>query len=111
MTTWPARRSTRRKNVPLSVPVSPELRARIDRYARKTGVPLATGFRMLAIARLDELEEEGRLSRAQEWQRARSWALAQEILDGTAPESSLDDLMRGHESALRRARARSARAG
>ncbi len=111
MTTRASRRTTRRKNLPLSVPVSPDVRARIGRYAEKTGVPLATGFRMLAIARLDELDEEGWLSRAQEWQRARSWAIAQEILDGTARESSLGDLMRGHAAAVRRARARSARAG
>lgn len=104
-------RPPRRKSLPLSVPVSPEIRARLGRYARKTGVPLATGFRMLALARLHELDDEGRLSRAQEWQRARSWAIAQTILDRTAGESSLDDLMSGHAAAVRRARGRAPRAG
>jgi predicted DNA-binding protein len=92
----------RRKNMPLSVPVSPETRARIARYARRTGVPVATGFRALAIAHLDELEEEGRLSRAQEWQRARSWAVAQTIIDGTAREGSLDELVADRSAAVRR---------
>lgn len=104
-------RASRRKSLPLSVPVSPEVRARLARYALKAGVPLATGFRMLAIARLDEHDEEGRLSRAQEWQRARSWAIGQTILDGRARESSLDDLTSGHPAAVRRARTRAARAG
>lgn len=99
----------RRKSLPLSVPVSPDTRARLDRYARRTGVPLATGFRTLAIARLDELEEEGRLSRAQEWQRARSWAIAQTILDGTARASSADSLVSEHTAAVRRARVRATR--
>lgn len=107
----PAQRPTRRKNLPLSVPVDPAMRARLMRYARRTGVPLATGFRALAIARLDELEEEGRLSRAQEWQRVRSWTIAQTVLDRSAREAPLEDLLIGHEADLRRARARSARAG
>ncbi len=105
------RRPAGRKSVPLSVPVDPTIRARLRRYAERTGVPLATGFRALAIARLNELDEEERLSRAQEWQRARSWAIAETILDGTARESSLDDLTSGHAAAVRRARARAARAG
>lgn len=105
------RATPRRKSLPLSVPVSPEIRARLDRYAKRTGVPLATGFRMLAVARLDELEEQGQLTRAQEWQRARSWAIAQTIVDGTAREGSLEDLTRGHAATLRRARARASRAG
>jgi hypothetical protein len=87
------------------------MKARLGQYAKKTGVPLATGFRMLAVAHLDEIEEESRLSRAQEWQRARSWAVAQTILDRTAQEASLDDLVSGHATAVRRARARAARAG
>jgi hypothetical protein len=83
----------------------------LGRYAKKTGAPLATSFRMLALARLNEVEEQAQLSRAQEWQRTRSWGIAQEILDGTARESSLEHLTRGHAAAVRRARARSARAG
>lgn len=106
----PTRRTPHRKSLPLSVPVSPEIRNRLGRYAKKTGVPLATGFRILAIARLDELDEEGRLSRAQQWQRARSWAVAQSIVEGTAREASLDDLMRGHAAAVERARAHASRA-
>ena len=104
------RSPSRGTSVPLSVLVDPEIRSRLIRYARRTGVPLATGFRMLAIARLDEIDEEGRVSRVREWQRARSWALAQTILGGTARESSLDDLMRGHAAAVSRAW-HSARAG
>lgn len=103
-----AAQASRRKSLPLSVPVSPEVRARLDRYARKTGVPLATGFRMLAIARLAELDEEARLTRAQEWQRARSWAVAQTVPEGTARELPADELVRGHAAALRRARAQAA---
>ncbi|MBI2983081.1 MAG: hypothetical protein HYY42_02680 [Chloroflexi bacterium] len=108
--TRPKRPAPHRKSLPLSVPVNPAIRIRLGRYAKKTGVPLATGFRMLAVARLDELEEEGRLSRAQQWQRARSWAVAQSIVDSTAREASLDDLMRGHAAAVERARAHASRA-
>ncbi len=67
---------------PVSVPFPADLRRRTEAFARHHNLQLATAVRLLVTERLRELEDESRLSRLEEWQRAAAWATWQQLTTG-----------------------------
>ena len=67
---------------PLSVPLPPELRARIAEQAKKRNLKMATAARVFLDEHVTELEDAELLSRAEEWQRAQAWATWEKIKAG-----------------------------
>lgn len=67
---------------PLSVPLPPELRARLAAQATKRNLKMATAARVLLDEYVTELEDAEQLSRAEEWQRAQAWATWEKIQGG-----------------------------
>jgi hypothetical protein len=92
------------KVLPTSVRLPRGLLARASRYARLRHMKLATALRTLVSERLDELEQDAQLSRAEQWQRAQAWTTAQSVADGSAKEVTWTELRADYEVAARRRR-------
>lgn len=58
----------------MSVVLSDELRAEVEREAERRGLGLSPAMRVLVAERLAELRDEAELGRAERWQRAQAWA-------------------------------------
>ena len=101
------RKATRSKG-PVSVPFPAELRRRTESFARQHNLQLATAVRLLVTERLAELEDDSKLSRVEEWQRAAAWATWEQLQSGTgavAPRRQLEQIF----TRARRAQARAAK--
>jgi len=105
----PARRASGRSSasrssaeLPISIRFPPELRRRTERFAARSHLGLATAIRTIVGEYLDELDASGDLTRAEEWQRAQSWATAQDLTRKKVPEATLEDLRRDQEAVLAR---------
>jgi hypothetical protein len=90
--------------LPTSVRLPRGLLARATRYARLRHLKLAAALRTLVSERLDELEQDAQLSRAEQWQRTQAWAAAQSVADGSAKEVTWAELRADYEAATRRRR-------
>lgn len=91
---------------PLNIRLPAELRRKLEGYARSRHLPLSSAIRAMLSERLDEIEREEQLTRAERWQRDQAWATAQTILDGTAREVSWEEIRAAHAEAVERLRAR-----
>jgi hypothetical protein len=89
---------------PVSVALPTEVRDGLAREARRRGLPLSTTVRALAVERMQQLEEEQELARAEAWQRARAWATWDRIRGGDRREVTRADLRAVFERASRRRR-------
>ena len=59
---------------PLSVALPDELRARVATEAKRRGLKLSPAVRALVAERVEQLEDQQRLTAAEEWQRREAWA-------------------------------------
>ena len=75
---------------------------RLEREARRRGLPLSTAVRVLAVERMRELEEAAELSAADQWQRAQAWREWERVRAGDASEVTHDELMAEFRPAARR---------
>jgi len=89
---------------PTSLRMSRGLLRRANRFARSRNLKLATALRILVTERLDELDQDAQLTRAEKWQRAQAWGTAKSLVDGSAREVSWDDLRADYQAAVRSAR-------
>jgi hypothetical protein len=64
---------------------------------------LGTAIRTMVGQYLDDVDAREELSRAEEWQRAQAWATAQDLLEKSVPETTLDELRKVERLALARA--------
>lgn len=87
-----------------------ELRRRLRSEAQKRKLKVATTARVLIDERISELEDEARLSRAEEWQRAQAWATWEKIAAGDAREVSWERMERESKKAIERVRSKVPRA-
>jgi hypothetical protein len=87
--TTPSKRPGRERG-PLSVPLTPDLRARLVAQAKKRKLKVATTARMLLDERLAALEDVEALSAAEEWQRAQAWATWDKIVAGEVEDVPLE---------------------
>lgn len=67
-------KSTIASQGPMSLPLSKQLRKRLEKFAKSKELALASAARMLLEERLTQLEDEVELSAAEAWQRAQTWA-------------------------------------
>lgn len=67
---------------PMSIPLSKDLRKRLEKFAKSRELKLATAARVLLDERLKELEDEVELSATEEWQRAQAWASWEKLREG-----------------------------
>lgn len=94
--------TSRSSRGPLSVPLPPEMRARLAEQAKTRGLKMATAARILLDERLRELEESDALSRAEEWQRAQAWATWEAVQKGDRRDVPMADIRSLTEQALAR---------
>ena len=95
-------RNARGGSGPVSVVLPADLRARVLAEAKKRGMKLSPALRMLVHERVQELEDDEQLSRAEQWQRAQAWATWEKIKTGDVAEVSSDELDAEFDAALRR---------
>lgn len=86
---------------PVSVVLPDELLARVATEARRRGLKLSPAVRTLVTERVDELEDQQRLSAAEEWQRREAWATWESVKRGRATEVNRDKLQSAFASARR----------
>jgi predicted DNA-binding protein len=77
----------------MSVPLPRELRRRLEAYAVSRQLKLATAARSLIDERLHEVEDEARLTAAEEWQRAQAWATWEKVKEGKGRTVSRAEVM------------------
>jgi len=93
---------------PLSVPLPPSLRRRLERYAKQHQLKLATSVRTLVEQRLTEIEQG--VSSDEEWQ-ARQVLEALERIDREGPDDvSWEEMMAGLDAVIERVNRRKASA-
>jgi len=78
---------------PMSVPLPTELRRRLEAYAASKQLKVATAARALIDERLREVEDDARLSEAEEWQRAQAWATWEKLREGKGATVSRAEIM------------------
>lgn len=78
---------------PMSVPLPRELRRRLEAYAVSRQLKLATAARSLIDERLREVEDQLRLTEAEEWQRAQAWATWEKVKEGRGRTISRAEVM------------------
>lgn len=97
-------------SVPISVMLPAELRTRLEAQAGKRALKLSTALKMLLEERLQQLEQDHQLSRAEEWQRAQVWGSWDRHQKKQNPEVPWEDVTSLFDAALGRpAPARSAK--
>jgi len=69
----------------MSLPLSKQLRKRLEKFAKSKELALASAARVLIEERLQELDDEVLLTRAEEWQRAQAWATWEKVKSGEMP--------------------------
>lgn len=77
----------------MSVPLPRELRRRLEAYAVSRQLKLATAARSLIDERLREVEDQLRLTEAEEWQRAQAWATWEKVKEGRGRTISRAEVM------------------
>lgn len=101
-----ARRPGRRGgNVPMSLRLPPQLRARVKRYATRKGLEEATAIRVLCAERLEELELTDELRLAEQWQRQEALVAWDQLLRGEleiAPANALKQVFAEARARMRR---------
>lgn len=75
-------KSTIASQGPMSLPLSKQLRRRLEKFARSKELALASAARMLLEERLTQLDDEVQMTRAEEWQRAQAWATWERVKSG-----------------------------
>lgn len=93
--------ATVKRRGPVSVVLPDELLSRVATEAKRRGLKLSPAVRMLVAERVDELDEQQRLSAAEEWQRREAWATWEELKRGPTTEVSRDELRSAFASARR----------
>jgi hypothetical protein len=88
---------------PLSVVLPEPLRERLEREARRRGLPLSTAVRALVAERVREIDEAAELTAAEQWQRAQAWSEWERVRSGASAEVEWDELMAEFSRAPRRA--------
>jgi len=78
---------------PLSIVLPRALRERLEREARKRGLPLSTAVRALVAERVTEIDEGAELTAADQWQRAQAWRDWEKVRAGTMDEVEPEELM------------------
>jgi predicted DNA-binding protein len=78
---------------PMSVPLPRELRKRLEAYAVKRQLKLATAARALIDERLTEVEDQVQLTEAEEWQRAQAWGTWEKLKEGRQGTVSRAEVM------------------
>lgn len=95
---------------PLSVTLTPDLRRRLSGEAKKRKLKVATTARVLLDERINEIEDEAQLQRAEKWQIEQAWATWDKIQAGDRRWVTVKQLeevgRRALEKARRKARAR-----
>ncbi|HZA13506.1 MAG TPA: hypothetical protein VE618_03380 [Myxococcaceae bacterium] len=76
----------------MSVLLPADLRARLERQARKRALKLSTTIKVLIDERLREIDMDEDLARAEEWQRAQVWATWERIQSGSVADSSWEEI-------------------
>lgn len=75
-------KSTIASQGPMSLPLSKQLRKRLEKFAKSKELALASAARMLLEERLTQLEDEVLMTRAEAWQRAQAWATWERVKSG-----------------------------
>jgi hypothetical protein len=78
---------------PLSVVLPQALRERLEREAKKRGLPLSTAVRTLVAERVQEIDEAAELGAADRWQRAQAWRDWEKVGSGQMAEVTREELM------------------
>ncbi|HVE81313.1 MAG TPA: hypothetical protein VND93_00630 [Myxococcales bacterium] len=89
-------------STPVSVMLPDPLRSRLSRQAQSRSLKLSTAIKVLLDERLQELEAEDRLTRAEEWQRAQVWASWERFRAGKNPEVPWEEIAGLFDEALGR---------
>ena len=101
----PARRQARPSvATPMSIRFPSGLRRRIRRFARGRGLEEATAIRMMVAERLNEIELNEDLSKAEEWQRAQVYETLERLERGEVELVSMDRIYETLARGLERAR-------
>ncbi len=100
-------RERRAARSPLSVELPQALRKRLAVEAERRKLKVATTARLLIDERIDELDNEAELTKAEEWQRAQAWATWERIDAGDRREVPWERLREHTRRALERMDARS----
>ncbi len=87
---------------PISVMLSVELRRRLEREASRRDLKLSTVLRVLADERLHQINEDDRLTAAEEWQRAQAWGSWERYREGENPEVPWESVSAAFDKALGR---------
>ena len=69
----------------MSLPLSKQLRKRLEKFAKSKELALASAARMLLEERLTQLEDEVQLTRSEAWQRAQVWGTWERVQAGEIP--------------------------
>lgn len=78
---------------PLSVVLPQALRERLEREAKRRGLPLSTTVRTLVAERVQEIDEASELGAADRWQRALAWRDWERVRSGQMAEVTREELM------------------
>lgn len=87
---------------PISVALPDEMRRRLAKQAKKRALKLSTTLRLLAEERLQQLDDDDQLSRAEQWQREQAWEAYDAYLRGENPEVGWDRITAIFDRALGR---------
>ncbi len=86
-------KSTIASQGPMSLPLSKQLRKRLEKFAKSKELALASAARMLLDERLKQLEDDVELSATEEWHRAQAWATYEKYKAGEVRVVSKEEAM------------------
>ncbi len=102
--------AARGRQIPLSVTLSKDLRVRLEAQAKRRGLKVATAARTFIAERLDAIDDEQELERAERWQRREALRTWQRITStGDWREVSKKQIDREFAAARRKLAARARR--
>ena len=87
-----ARTAKTSRKGPVSVALPDDLRARVATEAKRRGLKLSPAVRALVAERVEELEDQQRLTAAEEWQRREAWATWEKTKRGRPAEVGHEEL-------------------
>lgn len=94
-----ARTAKTSRKGPVSVVLPEDLRARIATEAKRRRPKLSPAVRALVAERVEELEDQQRLTAAEKWQRREAWATWEKAKRGRPAEASREELRAAFASA------------
>lgn len=95
---------------PMSIRFPADLRRRVRRFARRRGLEEATAIRMMVAERLNEMELDEDLTKAEEWQRAQVYETLDRLERGEVELVPMERIYETLDRGMERARKSQTRA-